>query len=180
LTAKYAKVREKENSPFSCPFVYRRGYLSMAEYVLTRSLTLDLPRERIFDFFADAGNLERITPPELKFHITTPQPIRMHEGALIDYTLRMRGFPVKWRTEISVWRPPFEFIDRQLRGPYSQWIHHHTFTELGPSKTQIDDEVKYRLPFAPLGNIAHFLVRRELDYIFDFRQTAVSQLLTDG
>ena len=149
----------------------------MAEYILTRSLTLDLPIGRVFDFFADAGNLERITPPELKFHIITPQPIDIKQGTLIDYELKMRGIPVKWRTEISVWEPPFRFVDQQLRGPYKQWIHTHTFTELRPSRTLIEDQVRYRLPLEPLGDVAHFFVKRELDYIFDYRQKAVAEML---
>lgn len=151
----------------------------MAQHTLTRSLTLDLPREEVFDFFADAGNLERITPPELNFKIITPRPFEIVKGSLIDYQLKLRGLPLKWRTEISVWEPPFRFVDQQLRGPYTQWIHTHTFTELGPSKTQIDDEVRYRLPFEPFGDMAHFIVARELAYIFDYRQTKVTEILGD-
>lgn len=150
----------------------------MAEYILKRELTLDLPREEVFEFFADAGNLERITPLELNFHIITPQPIDIRKGALIDYKLKMRGIPVKWRTEISVWEPPFRFVDQQLKGPYKQWIHTHTFTELETNKTLIVDDVRYRLPLEPLGDVAHFFVRRELDYIFDYRQKAVAEILS--
>ena len=149
----------------------------MAEHTLERKLTLDRPIKTIFDFFADAANLERITPPELKFHIITEQPIQIEKGTLIDYSLKMRGFPVKWRTEISVWEPPHKFVDRQLRGPYKQWIHTHSFTEIDAGKTLIEDEVRYRLPLEPLGDVAHFLVRRELDYIFDYRQKAVAEIL---
>jgi ligand-binding SRPBCC domain-containing protein len=149
----------------------------MAEYILKRELTLDLPRKEVFDFFADAGNLERITPPELNFHIITPQPIDIKKGALIDYQLKVRGFPVKWQTVISVWNPPFEFVDEALRSPYKQWIHRHTFTEIDANKTLIEDEVKYRLPLEPLGDLAHWFVRRELDYIFDFRQKEVEKLV---
>ena len=149
----------------------------MSEHILTATQTIALPREEVFAFFADAGNLERITPPELNFHIVTPQPINIEKGALIDYKLKMRGFPVKWRTEISVWEPPFRFVDQQLCGPYSEWIHTHTFTELGPNETLMEDEVRYRLPLEPLGDIAHFFVRHELEYIFDFRQKAVAEIL---
>ena len=149
----------------------------MSEHVLTRSLTLDLPREQVFDFFADAVNLERITPPELNFHIITPQPISIKKGALIDYKLRLRGFPLVWRTVISVWNPPSEFVDEALKSPYKQWIHRHTFSEIEKNKTLIEDEVRYRLPFEPFADLMHFLVRRELSYIFDFRQKTVVEIL---
>lgn len=149
----------------------------MSEHILTRELTLDLPIKKVFDFFSDAGNLERITPPELNFHITTPQPINLRKGTLIDYQLRVRGLPVKWRTEIAEWNPPFSFIDKALKSPYRQWIHRHIFTEIEKHKTRIQDEVKYRLPFEPFGDLGHWLVRRELDYIFDFRQKIVQDIL---
>ena len=149
----------------------------MAEHFLTREMTVDVARPRVFDFFSDAGNLEWITPLDLKFHIFTPQPIDLYKGALIEYRLRIRGFPVNWRTEIALWNPPFEFIDRELKGPYKQWIHRHTFIELADNKTLIKDEVRYRLPFEPVSDILHCLVRRELDRIFDFREKAVSEML---
>jgi ligand-binding SRPBCC domain-containing protein len=149
----------------------------MWAHVLTRSIVVPRPRDEVFAFFADAGNLERITPPELGFHITTPGKIEMAAGTLIDHDLRLRGFPVKWRTEISVWDPPFEFVDRQLKGPYSEWIHRHRFTEPGPGSTLIEDEVKYRLPFWPLGELGRFLITRELDHIFDYRQRVVAEIL---
>jgi len=149
----------------------------MAEHILTRKLTLDLPRGEVFDFFADAGNLERITPTELNFKIISPQPIDIRKGALIEYQLKLRGLPLTWKTEISVWNPPFEFVDRALKSPYRQWIHRHTFTEIEKNKTLIEDEVRYRLPLEPFGDLAHFFVRKELNYIFDFRQKAVAEIL---
>lgn len=149
----------------------------MAEHILRTELILKLPREQVFAFFADAGNLERITPPQLNFQIITPQPIDIAKGTLIDYQLKLHGFPIKWRTEISEWNPPYSFIDQQLSGPYKQWIHRHTFTEVDAKTTLIEDEVRYRLPVEPLGDIAHFIVRSELEKIFAFRQKTVAEVL---
>lgn len=151
--------------------------LLMSEHILTRELILDLPLEKVFGFFADAGNLERITPPQLNFHIITPQPIDLKKGALIDYRLKLRGVSLTWRTVISTWNPPFEFVDEALKSPYKQWIHRHTFSVVSENRTLIKDEVRYRLPFEPLGDIAHFFVRKELNYIFDFRQKTVKEIL---
>jgi len=149
----------------------------MAEHQLKRTLTLEIPIEDAFVFFADAGNLERITPPELNFRITTSRPIKIEMGALIDYKLQLRGFPITWKTEISQWDPPYAFIDQALKSPYKQWIHLHTFKETESGGTVISDKVLYRLPFEPFGDLMDWYVRSELDYIFDYRQKTVMEIL---
>ncbi len=148
----------------------------MAEYILEREQIIQRPHEEVFDFFADALNLERITPPELNFHIITPQPIDIKKGALIDYQLKLHGFSILWKTEITQWNPPFDFIDSALKSPYKQWIHLHTFQEIGENETMMKDIVRYRLPFEPLGDLAHWYVKRELKYIFDYRYKVVEEI----
>ena len=149
----------------------------MAEHILKRELTLPLPRDEVFAFFSDAKNLELITPSHLNFKITSAQPIVLREGALIDYQLSLHGIPMRWRTEITTWDPPFRFVDTQLKGPYSQWVHTHTFTEVNANTTLIEDEVSYRLPLEPLGDLFHFVVEGELAKIFDHRQKVVAEHL---
>jgi len=148
----------------------------MAEHILERKQIIERPLTEVFDFFADAGNLERITPPELNFHITTPQPIDVKKGALIDYELKLRGIPIKWKTEITQWNPPFDFVDTALESPYKQWIHLHTFEEGDSGETIMRDRVHYRLPLEPLGDIAHWYVKKELKYIFDYRYKIIEEM----
>jgi ligand-binding SRPBCC domain-containing protein len=148
----------------------------MTLHVLSTFTALSLPREEVFAFFSDAGNLEKINPPKLRFRILTPQPVRMKEDTLIDYRLRLFGIPLSWRAGISSWEPPNGFMDEQVRGPYRIWEHTHRFREDGDG-TIVEDEVRYGLPFWPLGEVFHPLVRLQLQRIFRFRQAAVRRHL---
>lgn len=142
---------------------------------------LPLLRPETFAFFSAAENLERITPPELAFAITSPTPVDLREGALIDYRLGLFGVRFSWRTEITRWEPPYRFVDEQLAGPYRRWHHTHTFVEQpgpdGHPVTRVDDEVLYELPLSPLADAAYPLVRLQLARIFGYRQRAIRQLL---
>lgn len=146
-------------------------------FLLEASLWLPGRREQIFGFFADAGNLERITPPSLRFRILTPQPIAMRQGALIDYELQIRGVPTGWRSVISAWDPPGRFVDEQLRGPYRWWRHEHLFIDEG-RETLILDRVNYGVPGGRLVN--RLFVAAELMRIFEFRRRKLQELLNSS
>ncbi len=149
----------------------------MHVYTLKRTQVLPRPIDETFAFFADAGNLEAITPDWLRFQILTSRPIRMHAGTRIEYRLSWRWFPVHWLTEIRTWEPPCRFVDAQLRGPYRLWEHEHTF-EAVKEGTLTCDVVRYALPLGVLGQLAHgCLVRSDLDSIFDYRARKVAALL---
>jgi ligand-binding SRPBCC domain-containing protein len=156
-------------------------------------MELPVPRTQVFAFFTAAENLQRITPPELGFAIVTPPDVVIRQDILLEYRLRLLGIPFGWVSRISVWDPPRRFVDEQVRGPYKQWTHEHTFEEggagdaitgdgtarggLAGASTIIRDRVRYRLPLEPLGDLALPLVRLQLARIFAYRRRAVRDAL---
>ncbi len=144
----------------------------LTTHVFQTELWVPVPREKVFPFFAAARNLETITPPWLNFKILTPGEISMRVGALIDYQIRIHGFPVCWRTEITSWNPPFSFCDEQQRGPYRRWSHTHTFVEKSGG-TLCRDEVIYAVPGGALVN--KLFVQRDVENIFAYRAEALKK-----
>ena len=138
---------------------------------------LPRPREEVFRFFSDAGNLQRITPPFLHFQVLTRAPIAMRQGALIDYRLKLHGIPMRLRSEITAWEPPVRFADVQVRGPYAEWNHTHTFEE-EEGGTMVRDVVRYRLrgPAFASRLINRLLVAPDTRRIFEFRHTALEEI----
>jgi ligand-binding SRPBCC domain-containing protein len=149
--------------------------MSQRVHRLERSQRIPRGRDEVFAFFADASNLEVITPPFLHFRILSPQPIEMRRGARIDYALSFGGVPLKWRTHVTEWEPGVCFVDEQEAGPYRFWRHTHHFEDRG-SATMMRDVVEYAEPLGALGRLAHVLfIERALDRIFDFRRDAIER-----
>ncbi len=145
----------------------------MRLFTLETSLWLPQPVDRVFSFFADAANLERLTPPWLRFKILTPLPIEMAVGTRIDYRLRYRGVPLRWRTEFLAWEPPHRFVDSQIKGPYRRWVHEHVFLERDGG-TLVVEQVEYALPGGALTNA--LLIGRDLDRIFAYREQRLLEI----
>jgi ligand-binding SRPBCC domain-containing protein len=149
----------------------------MPVYSLHREQLVPLAPAETFDFFADAFNLEAITPRWLGFEVATPGPIAMGAGALIEYRLKLHALPLRWLTRIEAWEPGRRFADRQVRGPYRLWHHTHTF-DAHERGTVMRDVVRYALPLGPIGRLTRaVIVRRDLDRIFDYRRDAVAARL---
>jgi len=145
-------------------------------YQLKREQIVSAPREAVFAYFADAGNLQQLTPDFLGFRILTPLPIAMEPGARIEYRIKLHGIPVLWETRITAFKPLEQFVDAQVRGPYALWHHLHTFEET-EAGTRLCDVVDYEPAFGILGRLAHPLfVRPTLERIFDYRAKTIAKL----
>ena len=149
----------------------------MKVHELKRELWLPRPVAEIFPFFADAANLEALTPPWLNFRILSPRPIPIRLGTLIDYRIVVHGIPFRWQSEITAWEPPHRFVDEQRRGPYRLWRHEHRFLERDGG-TSIGDTVQYAVLFDPIVN--RWLVRPDIEGIFDFRTEKMRELFGEA
>lgn len=147
----------------------------MRAFILDMEHWLPRQPEDVFHFYADAFNLERLTPPWLQFEVVTPPPITMQAGAEIDYRLRLHGVRLKWRSRITSWDPPHRFVDEQVKGPYRQWVHEHTFTP-HEGGTLVRDYVEYGMIGGWLAD--RLVVRRDLQRIFAFRQLRLAEIFS--
>ena len=146
---------------------------TMKEHLFSSELWLARLPAEIFPFFADAKNLGAITPPWLHFKILTPGEIQMGVGALIDYRINLHGLPLRWRTKITDWEPPFRFVDEQIKGPFQRWTHEHRFEKSGQG-TLCHDRVRYSILGGPI--IQRLFVERDVKRIFAFRAAKLTQL----
>jgi|TARA_B100001146_G_scaffold219765_1_gene227457 ligand-binding SRPBCC domain-containing protein len=158
------------------PFYRYFKSMKIHEEVITQ--TISRPAQDVFLFFSRPENLAVITPAKLGFKILTPEPIEMTKGKVIDYAIRLFGFPVYWRTLITDYNPPFRFVDKQIKGPYVLWHHTHTFKEVAGG-VEIIDQVRYSIPFGILGEMLHRLwIKKDIKHIFEHRKQIIEDLFS--
>jgi len=149
----------------------------MQPHVFKTTTVIKKPLLEVFEFFSKAENLNKITPPELQFEFVTPLPIAVHQGAKIEYKIKLSGIPFRWKTLISEWNPPYSFTDQQIKGPYRVWIHRHSFKALNDNETLMTDEVQFLSPgyfLEPLIN--KFFIEQKVKEIFHYREQTLQHL----
>ena len=152
----------------------------MKIYELNKTQFINQPIDVVFNFFSKPENLALITPSKLAFKILTPTPITINKGTLIDYTIRLMGFPVHWRTLITKYNPPYEFVDEQIKGPYLFWHHTHTFKAVNGG-SEIKDKVRYSIPMGYLGQFIHKIwIKKDLEKIFEYRKAVIDKLFNQS
>lgn len=145
------------------------------QHTLRSTLWVPAKPAQVWPFFADAHNLPLLVPPFLKFRILTPAPIPMHVDARIDYRLSLHGLPLRWRTRITRWQPPFAFADEQERGPYARWFHLHTFAAVDGG-TVLGDHVEFVVGGGPLSPLlTRWFVLPDVQRIFRYRLDRVAE-----
>ena len=152
----------------------------MKTFQLIKTQVINSPMDDVFDFFSKPENLKTITPAKLSFNILTPTPIVMEKGTVIDYTIRLFLIPIHWRTLITKYNPPYEFVDEQIKGPYNFWHHTHKFKKVDGG-VEISDKVIYSIPMGIIGRVLHYLwIKRDLEKIFSHRKEEIENILVNN
>lgn len=151
----------------------------MQFYSIKSTQHLPISLNEAWDFFSSPNNLQKITPPDMNFVVTSDKKDgeSMYPGQIITYTLTpLFGIRLKWMTEIVHVKDGHYFIDEQRFRPYKLWHHKHTFIAT-PNGVTMQDHVNYMLPFGFLGSIAHeLLVRKRVQDIFTYRTKVIEEL----
>jgi ligand-binding SRPBCC domain-containing protein len=150
--------------------------MAAAEATLHGEQWVPAALERVFAFFSDPHNLERLTPPFLRFRVLEVSTPAIGPGTEIRYRLRLHGLPLTWISRIEAWQPPHGFTDVQIRGPFRLWQHRHEFAA-EDGGTRLRDIVRYRVPGARLWRAGLLCwVNGDLRRIFAYRQRAIARL----
>ncbi len=149
-------------------------------YQLKQEQQLPISLEQAWEFFCDPNNLDKITPPDMKFQILSGADQRMHEGQIIHYNIQIApGIWNQWLTEIKNVHPLESFVDEQRAGPYKLWHHKHSL-EANENGVLMIDQIHYALPFGLLGDLVHKLyVRKKLQRIFDHRVSVLKEMFPE-
>lgn len=177
ITKCASQAQESDSEQFAPRYLRRKSFRKQRIHTLSREIVVPAPLDQAFEFFSMAENLERLTPPSLRFEILTPSPIIMEPGTQIEYRLRLFGIPFRWLTEITDWEPNVRFVDLQRKGPYLLWEHVHTFvpTRMG---TLIRDDLQYQVPGGPFEpTITRLFVKPQVERIFEYRTKQIATIL---
>ena len=144
---------------------------------LKQSQTLPVDRKVLWEFISVPQNLNKITPPDMAFEIIGEQPEKAYAGLLLEYRVKvpLLGWST-WLTEIKYVEDGVSFMDEQRVGPYKLWLHTHKLEDV-EGGTRMTDDIRYLVPFGPIGLLANVLfVGRTLRRIFDYRRVKMEEL----
>lgn len=101
------------------------------------------PLAAVADFHRQTASMGAITPPPIVVHVHRA-PAEVNSGESMEFTLWMGPLPVRWVAQFEDVRAD-SFVDLQVRGPFAQWIHRHTFVAVDAQTTEVIDDVRVQL-----------------------------------
>lgn len=147
-------------------------------YRLYNQQLLPISSEQAWCFFSSPKNLQKITPENLNFKITSPENEAAYLGQIITYSISLnRVLKMNWVTEITHLSEGTSFVDEQRFGPYKMWHHLHKMEKVDGG-VLMTDIVHFKIPFSLIAPVTYYLfVKRNLREIFNYRTKKLDELI---
>ena len=130
---------------------------------------------QVAEFHSRAASMAAITPPPILVRMHTA-PSVLADSDQMDFTMWLGPLPVRWLARIEAVSPT-GFTDRQLQGPFAEWVHRHTFAAVDEQTTEVIDEVTIRLRPHPFWGAVGLGMLLGLPILFAFRGWKTRRLL---
>jgi uncharacterized protein (TIGR01777 family) len=141
----------------------------------TRRTHIDAPAETVFEWHAQPGAIERLTPAWEPLEVLE-RTGGIEDGARVVLGLSLGPFRLRWEAEHCDYEAGVQFRDIQRAGPFARWEHTHRVEPDGPASCYLEEHIDYALPFAPFSHlVAGGFVRRKLNRLFDYRHRITAE-----
>lgn len=133
------------------------------------------PLESVAEFHRDSQALKLLTPFPLSVQVHRQEP--MGEESIVDFTLWLGPFPVRWVAQHKDIDPVHGFTDVQVRGPFAYWEHKHTFNSVDERTSTVEDDIQALMGKTPIKWIVCLLMWVGLPLLFAYRSWATRNLV---
>jgi ligand-binding SRPBCC domain-containing protein len=129
----------------------------------------------VTEFHSRAASIAAITPPPMIIRMK-PAPPTLAEGDVRDFTMWLGPFPIRWLARIQDVSAT-GFTDRQLEGPFAEWVHRHIFVAVDEQTSIILDEINLRLRSHPIWWLVGMAMWLGLPLLFAYRAWKTKRIL---
>lgn len=136
------------------------------------------PLARVAEFHRQAASMPMITPPPIVVRVHQAPPV-LNSNDIMRFTLWLGPLPVRWVARMENISPT-GFVDRQLRGPFRQWVHQHRFEAIDANTTAVIDEIAFDFRPHPVWGPIGWSMALGLPILFAYRAWRTRQLLTQA
>ena len=142
------------------------------------SFVVDAEIDRLWEFYTDIKHLEVISPPSLELGIvkTTNQQLEAGSEVWLTGKLLVRS---NWHSKITS-LSRYEYVDEMISGRFRIWKHVHRFRNLGDRKTEVIDEIEFKLHYGFMGRLFEDYVYGQLEKVFAYRKAATISAFNEG
>jgi len=141
----------------------------MNHNVYTKRTKIDVPVEVLFDWHSRNGAISRLTPPWAPLKMISRSGDGIKQGVKVVFKLKIFNIPMPWEAEHIEYQENKMFKDRQIKGPFSKWVHTHRFFSDGKNGSIMEDRIEFKLPFGLLSKPFYGYAKREFERMFAYR-----------